>query len=140
MAWQEKCIKALSDQNLFKDSWHKTRFKELMDCYSNYPFFTRGLCKCMYLSAWDEEHFCIMLENLAEMTLGKEKNTNEMQNRGDILAQEQTASQYYVYLLSCAFLKDSSFHLEEDAQIEAAERHIIEQALRASQIIDALEN
>lgn len=73
MAWQEKCIKALSDQNLFKDSWHKTRFKELMDCYSNYPFFTRGLCKCMYLSAWDEEHFCIMLENLAEMTLGKEK-------------------------------------------------------------------
>ena len=62
-----------------------------------------------------------------------------MQNRGDILAQEQTDSQYYVYLLSCAFLKDSSFHLEEDAQIEAAERHIIEQALRASQIIDALE-
>lgn len=119
MAWQEKCIKALSDQNLFKDSWHKTRFKELMDCYSNYPFFTRGLCKCMYLSAWDEEHFCIMLENLAEMTLGKEKNTNEMQNRGDILAHEQTDSQYYVYLLSCAFLKDSSFHLEEDAQIEA---------------------
>ena len=36
--------------------------------------------------------------------------------------------------------KDSSFHLEEDAQIEAAERHIIEQALRASQIIDTLEN
>ena len=58
----------------------------------------------MYLSAWDEEHFCIMLENLAEMTLGKEKNTNEMQNRGAILAQEQTDSQYYVYPVSYTHL------------------------------------
>lgn len=138
MAWQDECIKALSDQNLFQDSWHKTRFKELMDCYSSYPFFTRGLCKCMYLSAWDEEHFCIMLENLAEMTLGKEKNTEEMQNRGDILAQEQTDSQYYVYLLSCSFLADSPFQLEEDAKIEPAVRYIISQALKASQVIDAL--
>ena len=93
----------------------------------------------MYLSAWDEEHFCIMLGNLAEMTLGQEKNTKEMQNRGDVLAQEQTDSQYYVYQLSCAFLEDRPFHLDEDAQVDPAVRYIIGQALKASAIIDALE-
>ena len=50
MTWQEQCIRALSDQDLFEDSWHKTRFKELLDCYISYPFFTKGLCKCMYVS------------------------------------------------------------------------------------------
>ena len=139
MTWQEQCIRALSDQDLFEDSWHKTRFKELLDCYISYPFFTKGLCKCMYLSAWDEEHFCIMLGNLAEMTLGQEKNTKEMQNRGDVLAQEQTDSQYYVYQLSCAFLEDRPFYLDEDAQVDPAVRYIIGQALKASAIIDALE-
>ena len=138
MAWQDECIKALNEQNLFEDSWHKTRFKELLTCYSSYPFFTKGLCKCMYLSAWDEEHFCVMLENLAEMTLGQEKNTKEMQNRGEVLAKEQTDSQSYVYDLSCAFLENRPFYLEENIPIEPAVRHIIEQASKASEIIDHL--
>lgn len=138
MAWQEKCIKALSDQNLFKDSWHKTRFKELLTCYSSYPFFTKGLCKCMYLSAWDEEHFCVMLENLAEMTLGQERNTKEMQNRGEVLAREQKDSQSYVYDLSCAFLEDRPFHLEDESEIDPEILYILHQALKASDVIDAL--
>ena len=62
-----------------------------------------------------------------------------MQNRGDALAQEQTDSQYYVYQLSCSFLEDRPFHLDENAQVDPAVRYIIGQALKASAIIDALE-
>ncbi len=138
MAWQDECIKALNEQKLFEDSWHKTRFKELLTCYSSYPFFTKGLCKCMYLSAWDEEHFCVMLENLAEMTLGQEKNTKEMQNRGEVLAREQKDSQSYVYDLSCAFLENRPFHLEDEAEIAPEILYILHQALKASDVIDAL--
>ena len=139
MSFVSECITALDEEGLFDSSSHRTRFKELLDCYGSYPFFSKGLCKCMYLSAWDEEHFCIMLGNLTEMTLGQEKNTKEMQNRGDALAQEQTDSQYYVYQLSCSFLEDRPFHLDEHAQVDPAVRYIIGQALKASTIIDALE-
>ena len=72
----------LQKAGLFQDSHHLSRFKELVDCYRSYPFFTKGLCKCMYLSAWDEEHFCIMLETLAELTLGRERNTSENEKQG----------------------------------------------------------
>ena len=45
MGWKENCLAALDAAKLFENSGHRTRFKELMDCYSNYPFFTKGLCK-----------------------------------------------------------------------------------------------
>ena len=80
MKWKDECFTALDKENMFEDSGHRTRFKELMDCYSSYPFFNKGLCKCMYLSAWDEAHFCILLETLMDLSLGKEKNTEEMRN------------------------------------------------------------
>ena len=85
MNWKEQWIAALDKEHLFENSSHRTRFKELLDCFADYPFFTKGLCKCMYLSAWDEEHFCIMLSMLTEMSLEHEKNTDEMRTQGDVL-------------------------------------------------------
>ena len=73
MNWKEQWIVALDKEYLFENSSHRTRFKELLDCFADYPFFTKGLCKCMYLSAWDEEHSCIMLSMLTEMSLEHEK-------------------------------------------------------------------
>lgn len=93
----------------------------------------------MYLSAWDEEHFCILLETLSQMSLGKEKNTGEMRQQGDVLAEEQTGPEYYVYQLSIAFLEDQPFHLEETAAVDASTLHIIEQAQKAAEIIDHIE-
>ena len=115
---------------------HRTRFKELMDCYSNYPFFTKGLCKCMYLSAWDDEHFAVMLETLMDMSLGREQDTKDMQVKGDALAEERNDGEYYVYLLSGAFLEDKPYILPEDADIPQEIRYIIDRAIRASAVID----
>lgn len=138
MSWQDKCFFALSAEKLFENSGHRTRFKELLDCYGDYPFFTKGLCKCMYLSSWDEEHFHIMLETLMEMSLGKDRNTGDMRIKGDILAEEQTDGEYYVYQLSNSFLDNSDFQLDRNAHIQPEILYIICRAKRAAEIIDSV--
>lgn len=132
-------FEALDRAKMFENSAHRTRFKELLDCYADFPFFSRGLCKCMYLSAWDDEHFYVMLETLSDMSLGRDTNTREMRFKGEALADEQTDGEYYVYQLSNAFLDNRSFHLEPDVILEPYIRHIIERALLASEIIDQAE-
>lgn len=131
-------ITALEAAHLFKDSGHLTRFKELMDCFFHFPFFTKGLCKCMYLSAWDNDHFAIMLQTLNEMSLGMEQNTNDMRIQGDLLAQKHTGGEYYIYQLSNAFLDNAPFQLDDTVCLDDTCRHIISQALKASEIIDHL--
>ena len=32
----------LDTGNMFEDSGHRTRFKELLDCYGDFPFFSKG--------------------------------------------------------------------------------------------------
>ena len=117
MKWKDECFTALDKENMFEDSGHRTRFKELMDCYSSYPFFNKGLCKCMYLSAWDEAHFCILLETLMDLSLGKEKNTEEMRSQGEILAGKK-------------------FQMDYESKVSPEIRYIISRALSAAEIID----
>ncbi len=136
MDWREKCFAALDAEKMFENSGHRTRFKELMDCFSRYPFFNKGVCKCVYLSAWDEKHFCIMLETLTDMSLGRETNTKEMSVKGDALAEEQSDGEYYVYQLSLALLNDQPFRLDTIANVPSEIRYIIRRALRASEIIE----
>ena len=138
MNWKDRCFLSLDEEKLFESSGHRTRFFELLDCYSDYPFFTKGLCKCMYLSAWDEEHFAIMLETLTSMSLGRETDTGDMRIQGETLAEVQPDAEYYVYQLSNAFLDHKDFTLPADAAIGPAQRHIIDQALKASKIIDTI--
>lgn len=136
MNWKDRCFLAIDEEKLFESPGHRTRFFELLDCYSEFPFFTKGLCKCMYLSAWDEEHFAIMLETLTSMGLGRETDTEDMRLQGDTLAEAQPDAEYYVYQLSNAFLDDQPFALPPDAELEPEKRHIIRQALKAAEIID----
>ena len=127
MNWKEQWIVALDKEHLFENSSHRTRFKELLDCFADYPFFTKGLCKCMYLSAWDEEHFCIMLSMLTEM-----------RTQGDVLIAEQPEEEAYVYRLSNAFLDNMPFQLDDPKKVQPNIVHIIQKALHASDIIDQL--
>ena len=136
MEWKDRCFLYLDEEKLFEDSGHRTRFWELLDCYGEQPFFTKGLCKCMYLSAWDEEHFAIMLETLTSMSLGRETNTEDMRLHGDTLAQVQPDEEYYVVQLSNAFLDDKPFSLPDNASLEPKQQHIINQALKAASVID----
>lgn len=136
MKWKNDYLTALDEAGLFENTGHRTRFKELMDCYAGFPFFSKGLCKCIYLSAWDDEHFAIMLETLNEMTLGQEKNTGEMLDKGDSIATTQTGGEYYIYQMSLAFLAEKPFRLEEGVTLDPEHQYIHDRAMIASQIID----
>lgn len=138
MSKSEQYLSALDEKGLFVSSGHKTRFKELVDCYGAYPFFTKGLCKCMYLSAWDEEHFAMILEILSDLAIGRERDTQEMRFQGDVLASQQKGGEYYVFQLSNAFLDGERFVLKGDEDISEQIRYIIQQALKAEKVIDSI--
>lgn len=138
MDWKEKCFAALDAEKMFEDSAHRTRFKELVDCFSPYPFFTRGVCKCVYLSAWDEMHFNIILETLTGMSIGNETDTREMSIQGDALAEEETGREAYLYRLSIALLEGTPVPSMETGRFSPEVRYIVHRTLRAAEIIDEL--
>lgn len=138
MGFRDQCISALEAKKLFMDSGHLTRFKELLDCYSDYPFFSKGLCKCMYLSAWDEEHFAMMLGILTQLALGKERDTQEMRRQGEELAREHRNGEFYIYEMSNAFLEGKSFQLPKEARIQPEFAFIIQKAQEAAEVIEGI--
>jgi hypothetical protein len=138
MGWKEDCFSALDKAKMFENSAHRTRFRELVDCYASYPFFTKGLCKCIYLSAWDEVHFCIMLETLSQLTLGHETNTQEMSIKGEAYAEEETGREAYFYQLSGALLNDAPIPPADHTALSPEVRYIVHRALEAAEIIDGL--
>jgi hypothetical protein len=141
MSWKDDYVTALDVAGLFQSSAHRTRYKELLDCYGDYPFFTKGLSKCVYLSSWDEEHFSEMLETLTEMSLGHERNTDEMSAKGESLAMEyhdEKDGEYYMYLLSLALLEGRPFELPSDVVLTPHYKYVIQKALEASSIIDTI--
>ena len=124
MGWKDQCVAALDEEKLF-------------DCYGGYPFFTKGLCKCMYLSAWDEEHFAILLETLMRMSLGREQNTEDMEANGEALAREEDGDEQKMYLLSCEFLEGKPCSIDLDT-VSANTAYVMKQALKAAEIIEKL--
>ena len=138
MDWNEKCLMELTHRNLFEDSDHRMRFRDLLNCYFKAPFFTKGLCKCMYLSSWDDEHFAVMLEILNQMTLEGDKNLRMMKDQGEVLEQQLEGYEAEVFRLSNAFLNDRPYTPPDLGVMDPEGAHIIRQALRAAEYIDEL--
>ena len=116
----------------------RTIFKELLDCFADAPFFTSGLCKCMYLSCWDEEHFAVMLEMLNNLRFRSNMNLADMEENGELMAEESEGHyDNYVLRLSCAFLADKPFDMVcLPPDLDEKGRYIIREALKAANIID----
>ena len=133
-----QCIKELGRKDLFITSEHRQLFSDLLNCYSEYPFFHKGLCKSMYLGAWDMEHYMMMLEILNDMSIGKSRDTSEMSDNGVSLEEEAEGYDKYIIKLSGAFLKDEVFELPKDEEISPEGMKIIEMALMAADVIDQI--
>lgn len=138
MNWDEKCLMELTHHNLFEDDAHRLRFRDLLNCYHTSPFFTKGLCKCMYLSAWDEEHFAVMLEVLNEMTLEGDRTLRTMKDQGEVLELELDGPDAEIFRLSNAFLNDTPYQIPDLGVMDPEAAHIIRQALKAGDAIDEL--
>lgn len=71
-----------------------------------------------------------------EMTLGNDKNTHEMREKGDLLAEEQKDAEYYVYELSNSFLDNKPFVMDSLGEVSPDIMYIICRAIHAAEIID----
>lgn len=138
MNWNEKCLMELTHHNLFEDNAHRLRFRDLLSCYFTAPFFTKGLCKCMYLSSWDEEHFAVMLDMLNEMTLECARNLRMMKDQGEIMELHLSGYEAEVFRLSNAFINDTPYVMPDLGIMDPEGAHIIRQALKAGEYIDEL--
>ena len=147
MRWSDKCMLELTHHNLFENDEHRSRFRDLLECYSEAPFFTKGLCKCMYLSAWDNEHFAVMLDILNAMTINRQNNLDDMKDQGEVLeaaaenGELEDASSAEIWKLSNAFLNNkpydsSSLHSLEIGDPDTA--YLIKRALLTADVIDQI--
>ncbi len=145
MKWSEKCMMELTHRNLFENDDHRARFRDLLDCYCAAPFFTKGLCKCMYLSSWDQKQFTQILDVLNEMVLERDNALNLMKDNGMVLEQaardegdEATAA---ILEASKDFMEDIPYDRSRLDALEVNEpeaAYIIKRGLLASQCIDDL--
>ena len=138
MGFNERCLNRLSDYGMFHDSLHYTRMKELLDCFSNKPFFNKGICKCMYLSAWDDEHFMIILSILNTMSLGKHEDTADMEVEGDSYVEESSEEESPVYQLSSSFLTGLPYNGPALETLPEETRSLMELGMKAAELIDDL--
>lgn len=141
MMWKDVVYRELRNAHLFQTPEHQSRFKELLDCYAGADFFTPGLCKCMYLSCWDDEHFAVMLDMLNQLKLEGQRDLSDMEVNGELLIEETPIQDYQhtVMELSCDFLENKPFDIKslpEDFDPEG--RLIIEKALQAAAVIDGV--
>lgn len=132
-----QCIKELGKKDLFITSEHRQLFSDLLNCYSGYPFFHKGLCKCMYLSSWDMEHYVIMLDILNDMSIGKSQDTSEMSDNGLSLESQAEGYDLYIFQMSGAFLNDEPFEIP-DVEIAPEGLRIMRMGLMAAQVIDEI--
>lgn len=130
------CLRELENQGLFESMEHRSRFSELINCYCSYPFFNRGLCKCMYLSSWDMEHFVILLDILNDMTLERSRDVEEMKDNGRALEDSAEGYDRHIFHMSGAFLNDEPYEIPDEPIAEEG-LYIITQALKAAAVIDA---
>ena len=138
MFWDEKCLLELTHHNLFESTAHRDRFHDLITCYVQAPFFSKGLCKCMYLSSWDDAHFSELLIVLNELTISGARNTEIMAQNGLVLIDSAMDDTATIYRLSYAFLTNSYFKMPDFSMLDPDISHLIRQALLAARLIDDL--
>ena len=108
-----RCLRELEIKGLFETPEHRSRFSELLNCYCNYPFFNKGLCKCMYLSSWDDN--------------------------GKVLENMSDGYDRYIFQLAGAFLTSQDFQMPY-VPIAKEGQHIIQRALEAAEVIETVFN
>lgn len=145
MKWTEKCILDLAHHNLFEDDDHQRRFCDLLECYFGKPFFSKGLCKCMYLASWDTEHFIILLETLNCTLIEQDFSLRLLRDQGEILQAKAHNSddivQEEIWRLANSFMSQLPYHPADFASFEVTypdAAYLIRKTILASDLIDQL--
>lgn len=129
MSWAAMCKKKLMSEGLFADDAHYQRFADAVDCYCDRPFFSEGLCKCIYMSSFDDDHYIVFLQMINGIVARRERNLASMKEQGKVnvdaiemdyeagkISQELSLREQCMYQLSSAFLYDRDYELPPEAQ------------------------
>ena len=92
MRWDEKCLLELTHHNMFESTEHRNRFREILNCYYTAPFFTKGLCKCMYLGTWDDVHYADLMSIINLITIEGTRSLKTMADEGDAMSEQLTGA------------------------------------------------
>lgn len=140
MKWNEKCILELTHHNLFESTEHRSRFVDLLSCYWESPFFSKGLCKCMYLAAWTDDTFNEFLDMLNSVVIEGAKSLRMMKENADVMYNTYKGTGAEMYRISSAFLSDAPYQVPDFSLMDPDGAYIIRRALLASRYIDDLPN
>jgi len=140
MKWLDKCESALIDSHIFLSHQHLSRFQEAFKLIKNQPFITKGLVKCLFLSAWDQEHFNIFMDVIYQLIHYNERNLDRMLEIGRGYAERSKASEKIFYTLAIEFLLHPDQTPSESFILKMSTSWIgiADSTLEASYIIDKL--
>lgn len=135
----------LDHHKLFENDGHRRRFHDLLDCYFSKPFFSKGLCKAMYLSSWDADHFMLMLDTLNSTLIEKDFRLSLMRDQGLIWQKEahdaHETEQEEIWKLTNSFFGGESYDCSGLPALEIdypETAYMIKRTLAASELIDEL--
>lgn len=140
MSWRLHCIEELDRYHCFSSAFQKSRFIEMYDKVKYQPFFTKGLCKCLFLSAWDQEHTTVMQNMLQELMDQKAHSLDYMIESGKAKSETNHTYESAMYQLATFFLTHPG-ETPDESWLLRLSRHWIplgDSVLQASEIIDRL--
>ena len=137
--WQEICVSELLKKDLFLSSMHLERFQGMFELVKEQPFCTRGLCKDLFLVAWEQEKVVQMQEILKEMKERQEVDTTYLQQECKRLFPD-TQYEQAMKQLFLEFLQKEDETPDEDILLGFSVTRIAigDNALEASRVLDNL--
>lgn len=140
MNWLDKCESTLTSAHIFLSHSHLARFASAFHTLKQQPFVSKGLCKCAFLSAWDQQHFDIFMDMVEQMIANNETNLDRMILAGEEHIRNAKSNEKILYSLSQEFLlhPDSTPSESFILELSSAWIPIGDSTLEASYIIDQL--
>ena len=141
MAWQEQCLRSLMDAKLFLSAAHMERFKEAWKVLKKQPFCTKGMCKVLFLSAWDQEHYQFFKDTMEEMIARNETDTTYMLEKEKIAFENTALSEREMCKLAVAFLEEEGKTPGEQCLLKLAHHWvgIADNTLEMARLFDSME-
>ncbi len=142
MAWKDKCLRSLMDANLFLSSAQLERFKETWKVLKKQPFCTKGLCKCLFMSAWDQEHYQFLKDTVDEMIARKDTDTSYMLEKGRVVLGNVALSERELFKLSIEFLEKEGQTPDERCLVKLAHHWvpITDNTLAVGRLLDSMDD
>ncbi len=141
MSWKEECTHALLEKRIFLSSMHCGKFRMLHEEFCNEPFYSKGLCKCIFIASWNSRFFLRMQNDLRLLAEKEAVNTEYMMVLGEKLMKNLPASERALCQMMYDFLKYPGKNPDESMLmcLSSPWVPIADNAIDASNVIDSLE-